>query len=99
MAGQGNQIRLPAGGNRFLSSRNLDTTQRVQVSLSQRVKWPVREAMYSHTSNVKGKIHGVMPPYPQTHSWNKYDAHVKIYHKNLASYTYTGINDTNKAEE
>jgi len=40
-----------------------------------------------------------MPPYPLTHSWNKYEAHVKIYHTNLASYTYKGINDTNKDEE
>ena len=79
MAGQEHQVRLPAGGHRFLSSRNLDTTQRVQVSLSQRVNWSVREAMYSHTSNAEGKIHGVMPPYPQTHSWNKYDAHVNIW--------------------
>jgi hypothetical protein len=70
------------------------------MSLSQRVKWPVREATYSHASNVEGKIHGVMPSYLQTHSWNKYEARVKkIYHKNLASYTYTGISDTNEAAE
>jgi len=65
MVGQGNKVRLPAGGHRFLSSRNVDTTQRVRVFLSQRVKLSVREAMYSHTSNaeelclhIPKRIHG-----------------------------------------
>jgi len=49
MAGQGNQIRLPAGGHRLLSSRNLDTTQRVQVSLSQRVRKVVGALRHVHT--------------------------------------------------
>jgi len=94
MADQGNQVRLPAGGKWFLSSQNLDTTQCVQVSLSLRVKWPVREAMYSHSLMLKGRYMELCLHIPK-----RYEARVAIYRTNLSSYTYTGINDTNKGEE